>query len=146
MYVHMNYRVLYPFWIWMCSTYFESLFLEKCARKNHKSLLLLGTKIEMARDISIHPWIKTWVGGLLLSKPEEGGVDAEWALPLVPTDDVTPEPGGDLVAPSHVNNCVAFIKNDWNGKMDLNQSKIRTIILYHKILRYLSLVYTSVEN
>ena len=102
----------------------------------------------MARDISIHPWIKTWVGGLLLSKPEEGGVNAEWALPLVPTDDVTPDPGGDLVAPSHVNNCVAFIKNDWNGEIDLNQLKIRIkyyLVQYHdntKVCLYTLVLYS----
>ena len=125
-------------------SYLESLFLAKCVRKNHKSLLLLGTKIEMAKDINIHPWIKTWVGGLLLSKLPIGSkrrnrsriiiiifiifsrvsyipveaeeeVEVEWEE-WVPLVpmDGIPDPGGDLIAPSQANSWVAFIKNDWN--------------------------------
>ena len=98
----------------------------------------------MAKDINIHPWIKTWVGGLLLSKLPIGSkrrnrsriiiiifiifsrvsyipveaeeeVEVEWEE-WVPLVpmDGIPDPGGDLIAPSQANSWVAFIKNDWN--------------------------------
>ena len=47
----------------MLFSYLESLFLSKCFRKNQRSLLFFGTKIDTAMAINIHPCIKTVFGG-----------------------------------------------------------------------------------
>lgn len=94
---------------------------------NQRSLLSLGTNIEIAMAMSIQPWMKTQLDGFALESaklipppPPEWCPDEE----LPPTPLAPPECGeggeDDCLAPepSQENSCVAFIKKDWRGGKD----------------------------
>ena len=86
-------------------SYFVSLFLLKWVLRNQSNLLLLGTKMDTAMDISIQPWIKTQ------------GLDFPSGLWVWFCAGAVP--GGDIFwAPleSQEKSWVAFIKNDWKIK------------------------------